>query len=137
MKHFIIICFSLFLFNCGNNPEEQLQYLNGYWEIKEATSNNITKTYKYNEFIDFITLNDSLKGFKKKLKPTFDGTFLKTNVEEALSVKVEDNRIILNYTSNFNTRKETVLKLTEDELKIKNEADQIYLYKRYQPLELN
>ncbi len=117
--------------------EDQLDSLNGYWEIKEATSNNITKTYKYNEFIDFIRLNEDQKGFKKKLKPTFNGTFIKTNVEEALTVKIEDHKIVLYYTSDFNTRKEVVLKLTEDELKIKNEANQIYLYTRYQPLELN
>ena len=137
MKNIIYLFVGLFIFSCSQDKKEQLTYLNGYWEIKEATSNNITKTYKYNEFIDYIELNDSLKGFRKKLKPIFNGTFIKTKVEENLTAKIEDDIIVLHYTSDFATRKEIVLKLTNEEFKVKNEADQVYLYKRYQPLELD
>ena len=35
------------------------------------------------------------------------------------------------------TWKETVLKATEDELKIINSKKDVYLYKRYQPLDLD
>lgn len=137
MKKALYIILSICFLSCSESKEEQIKHLNGYWEIVEATSESHTKTYKYNEFIDFIELNDSLKGFRKKLKPTFEGIYLKTNIKENLTVKVENNTINLYYKTAFTNRKEEVLKLTAEELKVKNENNQTYLYKRYQPLDLD
>ena len=89
----VFICVS-----CAQNPEKQLPYLNGYWEIKEATSNGITKTYTISEY--------------------------------------EDNIIYLKYKTPFSERTEQVLELSEDVLKVKNDDDAVYLYKRYELIKL-
>ena len=137
MKIFTYLFLFLLIFSCSQNNEEKIKHLNGYWEIAEATSDTQTKTYKYNEFIDYFIINDSLKGFRKKLKPTLDGNFIKTNIVEELTITIDNNIINLNYKTNFSERKETVLKLTKDELKVMNNNNQTYSYKRYQPLQLD
>ena len=136
MKPLALITLVFLCFNCSQNPEEQLQYLNGYWEIKEATANGITKTYTISEYVDYININDSLKGFKKKVKPTFKETFIATNIEEELSVSIENNTMYLHYKTPFLERTERVIELTKDELKVKNEDDATYLYKRYELIKL-
>ena len=127
----VFICVS-----CAQNPEKQLPYLNGYWEIKEATSNGITKTYTISEYVDYIKVTDSLTGFKKKVKPTFKETFIATDIEEELRVIIEDNIIYLKYKTPFSERTEQVLELSKDELKVKNDDDAVYLYKRYELIKL-
>ncbi len=56
---------------------------------------------------------------------------------EAITAKIEDNKLNLYYSTLYSTWKETVLEATEDQLKILNENNVVYLYKRYQPINLD
>ena len=54
-----------------------------YWEIEKVIlASGEEHVYNFNEFIDYFNVNDSLKGFRKKLKPTLNGTFEATNDAE-------------------------------------------------------
>lgn len=138
MKKVLTVLILLTLTSCTNNPESFIEHLNGYWEIEEVTlADGTKKEYTYNDTVDFISINDSLIGFRKKLKPNFSGTFQTSSDAENLKVVIENNTLNLYYTTPFGNWKEIVLNVTKDKLLIENEAKVIYLYKRYQPLELD
>lgn len=127
----------LSLVSCSDNPKKMLTHLNGYWEISKAEMNDgIEKDYNFNASIDYIMVNDSLKGFRKKLSPNFDGSFTTSQDAEAIEVKIENDSLNLYYSTPYAKWKETVLEANETHLKIVNFKKDVYLYKRYVPLDL-
>jgi hypothetical protein len=130
--------FCLLIISCSENPESYIEHLDGYWEIQEVTlDDGSKKEYKYNETIDYISLNDSLVGFRKKLKPGINGTYLATDHSESLKVKVENGSLNIYYQTPYAKWKETVLDATSESLKIINENKAVYLYKRYTPITID
>ena len=73
--HLYLLLFTSLLLSCSKNPETLIPHLSGYWEIDEVTLADGTKRdFNYNETIDYISVTDSLTGFRKKLKPSFELT---------------------------------------------------------------
>ncbi len=137
MNRIITLIMVLSLVSCSDNPEKMLTHLNGYWEISKAEMNDgIEKDYNFNASIDYIMVNDSLKGFRKKLSPNFDGSFTTSQDAEAIEVKIENDSLNLYYSTPYAKWKETVLEVNETHLKIVNFKKDVYLYKRYVPLDL-
>jgi len=137
MRRFTLVLF-LLLISCTKNPETYIPYLNGYWEIEEVMLSNGTKhNYRYNASIDYINITDSLTGFRKKLKPNLDGSFFSTSDSESVTLKIENDSLHIYYKTLFSEWKETVLNASENQLIIINANKDVYLYKRYQPLDLD
>jgi hypothetical protein len=125
------------LLGCSNNPESYIEHLNGYWEIEEVTlANGQKKTYKFNETIDYISVNDSLKGFRKKLKPGLNDTYFTSDDAEAITLKIENDSLNVYYATPYTNWKETIIEASPDKLKVVNENNKVYLYKRYTPINL-
>ena len=124
----------MILLSCNtDSPLEKVDNLNGYWEITKAElPEGITKEFKYSEIVDFIEV-DSLKGFRKKVRPQIDGSFITTNDEEVFEVKLENDSINLYYTTPYANWKETVISSEENELVVINPRGIIYTYKRFTP----
>ncbi|WP_375239871.1 lipocalin family protein [Aurantibacter sp.] len=137
MKKILLILILLVSLSCSESKIEQLKHINGYWEIEEVITEYKTKTYTFSETIDYIVINDSLKGFRQKLKPRFDGKFETNNVKENIQFKIENDSLNLYYRTAFSEFKETVIKATEQILIISNNQNTIYKYKRYQPFNLD
>ena len=138
IKHFIFLLLAIVIFSCTKNPETYIKHIDGYWEIDEVTmADGSKKEYKFNETIDYISINDSLKGFRKKLKPGINDTYFSSDDEEAIVLKIEDNTLNIYYNTPYANWKETVLEATETQLRIINESENIYLYKRYTPIKLD
>jgi hypothetical protein len=138
MNKSLFLLLVLTIFSCSQNPESHLEYINGYWEIEEVTLNSgAKKDYKYNDTVDYISINDSLKGFRKKLKPSFNSKYATSKDAEAITVKIENDSLHLYYKTPYAEWKETVLMANELQLKIINANKDIYLYKRYESLELD
>jgi hypothetical protein len=138
MRNFLVLALVATLFSCSQNPEKMLTHLNGYWEISKAEMHDgLEKDYTFSTSVDYIMINDSLKGFRKKLIPNIDGSYVMSQDAEAIEVKIENDSLNLYYKTQMATWKETVLKATEDELKIINSRKDVYIYKRYQPLDLD
>ncbi|MDR6300291.1 hypothetical protein [Mesonia maritima] len=129
---FSALCF-LLLISCNSKPElNDLQQLNGYWEIKEVTQKDGTKkAYKFNEMVDFISIDSTGNGFRKKVKPQIDGTYKVFNDREQLQAKIEDNQFNLYYTTEMDSWKETIIELEEDKFKVKNDRGIEYSYERF------
>jgi hypothetical protein len=138
MKKFLILLLAISILSCSKNPEEHLEFIDGYWEIEKVIfTNGDVKAYKYNETIDYIKINDSLKGFRKKLKPGLNSKYITSQDVEGITVKIENDSLNLYYKTPYANWKETVLKANENSLKVLNDRETIYLYKRYKPIELD
>lgn len=138
MKRLLLSFLTLLFFNCSNNPERFIPFLEGYWEISEVTLPDGTKKiYDFNNTVDYIKISDSLNGFRKKLKPTLTGSFQTSNDVEELKLKIENDSLNVYYKTPFAQWKETILSATENELLVINKAKVRYLYKRYQPIDFS
>ncbi|WP_179319517.1 lipocalin family protein [Winogradskyella helgolandensis] len=137
MKNYFWLC-CLFICSCSANPETYIEHVEGYWEIQEVTmADGSKKEYKFNETIDYISISDNLKGFRKKLKPGINDTYFTSGDAESIQLIVDDNALNIYYTTPYNNWKETVLEATPQQLRIINEDDNVYLYKRYTPIKLD
>nr|WP_298793735.1 hypothetical protein [uncultured Allomuricauda sp.] len=124
---------------CKKGPisEENLQYLNGYWEISEVVfSDGTKKSYTVNPTVDFIQLENN-EGFRKKMQPKFDGTY-KTSGDihdaELLQVTRTDSDFILRYSNEFSDREEVLTHLDSISFSVMGDDGNLYTYKRFQPI---
>ena len=110
--------------------EADLQHLNGYWEIEKVVlPDGDKKEYKVNETIDFFKI-DQNKGFRKKVMPQIDGTYLTNNIQETVKVGLIDGTASIYYSTSYAQWKEEIIELSKDKLVIKNQQDLEYHYKR-------
>ena len=133
-RSFFALFLSLIIFGCDTrSPEEKIQNLNGYWEIKLAElPEGIEKEFRFSEVVDYIQVEEK-EGFRKKVRPQLGGKFITSEDRENLTVKVENDSINLYYTTPYNSWKETLLSSEENEIKILNQLGIIYTYKRFTP----
>jgi len=123
---------------CKTNSKDALQHLSGYWEIESVVlEDGSKKNYTYSNTIDYIQINDSLLGFRKKMKPLFDGTYETSKNREPFQLKIENDSLNLYYKTKYAKRKETVIKVSQNQLKIVNQNNIVYVYKRYLPIASN
>ncbi len=117
--------------------QEKIDNLNGYWEITQAElPEGITKEFKYSELVDYIKV-DSTAGFRKKVRPQLDGSFIASDDVEIFDVKLENDSINLYYSTPYANWKETIISSGEDELMILNPDGIIYTYKRFTPYSID
>lgn len=135
MKQFISFSISILLIGCSNSvSKEDLQYLNGYWEIEEVVfSNGENKEFKVSSTIDFIEV-DSLKGFRKKMQPKFDGSYTTSNDAELFTILEKDGGFEFYYKNGLSEWTEKITKLSESNFSVVNQDTITYLYKRFQPI---
>lgn len=137
MKRLFILLLLFLTISCSKNPETYVEYINGYWEIESVMLPDGTeKNYTYNETIDFFNINDSLKGFRKKLKPNLEGKFITSKDVETIKLVLENDSLNAYYSTPFANWKETILFADSTKLKVINQNKNVYLYKRYIPLNL-
>lgn len=138
MKKSILVIFTIIFTAC--NPkvtEEQLSFLNGYWEIEKVTlPDGQKKEYKVNETIDFIEVKD-LKGFRKKVNPTFEGTYITSDDAELFTIVQRDDEFLMQYKTDISEWTETIKTVTKDNFSVTGEDNFTYFYKRYIPINLN
>ena len=130
-----LIILSLTFFSCSKNPDHLIEYIDGYWEIESVSlANGTKKEFEINQIVDYISIGDSLKGFRKKMKPRFDGKYETSKDAEILQLKIENDSLNLYYSTEFSNWKETVLKADKNQLQIVNQNNDVYLYKRFTPI---
>lgn len=110
--------------------ETDLQHLNGYWEIEKVIlPNGEKKEYKVNETIDFFKITKSY-GFRTKVMPQIDGTYLTNNINESVSVVIKDGAATIYYKTTYASWHEDIITLTKDQFVVRNQQDLEYHYKR-------
>jgi hypothetical protein len=110
--------------------DADISNLNGYWEIEKVElPDGDKKEYKVNETIDFFKIEAS-KGFRKKVMPQLDGTYLTNDIQEDIVIVVKDGDATIQYKTNYASWNEEIVELTKDKLVVKNQQELEYHYKR-------
>ncbi|WP_435132890.1 hypothetical protein [Formosa sp. A9] len=137
LKYLIVIC-SLIVFNsCNTSPKIHPADLNGYWEIEHVILPDGTEhIYKVNQTVDFFKLNDSLKGYRQKMKPKENSNYIPVTDKEHIAIVKTNDSVYLHTKTAFSSWKETILELNKNRLKVINHNNNVYVYKRYIPLNL-
>ena len=135
----VLFLTTLFFFGCKPHPVDYIEFINGYWEIENVYKNGkLLKEFKISQDIDYFRINNDLSGFRKKLKPNFNGSY--TTSKDQLNFKLEikfNKRLIIVYEDNNTIFVEEITKVNKTNLSIKNDKGMVYNYKVYKPLELN
>lgn len=131
MKKIVGLLVVVLFISCKQTiADADLQYLNGYWEIEKVIlPDGDKKEYKVNETIDFFKIENK-NGFRKKVMPQIDGTYLTNNIQETVKVDLIDGTASINYSTSYAQWKEEIIELSKDKLVIKNQQDLEYHYKR-------
>ena len=129
MKRLIILFF--FIISC--DKQINLDLINGYWEIVSVSKNNeFIKEYPFSNAVDFFVIDSLNNGYKKKIKPKINGSFEITLHEIPISIKKNNNSYVIKYYSVGNQYVETINKLDQNILVIKNSEGIIFSYKRFE-----
>ena len=129
MKRLII----LFFFTLSCNKQINLDLINGYWEIVSVSKNNeFIKEYPFSNAVDFFIIDSLNNGYRKKIKPKINGSFEITLHEIPISITNNNSSYEINYYSAGNQYIETINKLDQNRLVIKNSEGIIFFYKRFE-----
>lgn len=129
MKRLIILFF--FIISC--DKQINLDLINGYWEIVSVSKNNeFVKEYPFSNAVDFFIIDSLNNGYRKKIKPKINGSFEITLHEIPISIKNSNNFYEIKYYSTGNQYIETISKLDQNRLVIKNSEGIIFSYKRFE-----
>jgi hypothetical protein len=131
-QFFYFFLFSIVLFSCQQQVSpDSISKINGYWEIQKVElPDGQEKEYSINETVDYIEWNGTT-GFRKKVKPQFDGTFL-TN-DELEEIKISDSSGVYKivYKTAFAQWSEDIIEISDSILVLKNKQKLEYHYKRF------
>jgi len=130
---------SLLLFICFLACSEKisvsdLNHINGYWEIEEVEfPDGESKEYDVNMTIDYFEYNN-VKGFRKKVQPTFDGTYITSNDAESFQIIERDGFFWMSYQNNLSSWEEQINEITKTNMVLKNKEGLSYHYRRFEPI---
>lgn len=136
-KTIIIFLLGILLVSCKQTiSDKDVAKINGYWEIQKVElPEGGKKEYKVNETIDFFQIKDN-KGFRQKVMPQLDGTYLTNDIKETVSISNKEGNYYINYSTNYGKWKEEIVEIKDSILVLKNEANLEYHYKRQVPFSL-
>lgn len=122
------------LISCKQNiTSMDIAKINGYWEIQKVElPDGEDKDYKVNPTIDYFEVKNN-KGFRQKVMPQFDGTYLTNNLKEMIQINEESGDFYINYTTQYGKWKEKIIEIKDSVLVLKNKEDLEYHYKRSVP----
>ncbi len=110
--------------------------INGYWEIENVIlEDGKKKDYKVNQTVDYFQLKDK-KGFRKKVMPQLNGTYLINNVKEDITISEENDCFYINYSTQYGKWKEEIIEIQDSILVLKNKDNLEYHFKKYIPFSL-
>jgi hypothetical protein len=138
MKKVVLIFFiSILSVSCTSKvTSSDIPKINGYWEIEKVIfSDEKQKEYSINETFDYFEVKDN-KGFRKKVTPQLDGTFLVNDDFEKIEIKEIEGVYFIYYSTSFSKWKEELRLLSDTELILVNEAKNEYHYKKAAPINL-
>lgn len=138
MKHFFYsILISIFFISCKEKVSpESISKINGYWEIQKVElPNGQMKEYKINETIDFFEWKESV-GFRKKVTPQFNGTFLINDELEEIQIKDSSGIFQIHYKTPYTQWSEEIIALNDSILVLKNKQNLEYHYKKFTPFSI-
>ena len=130
-RHFYLFITMLFLTSCSKTiTTDDLEKINGYWEIEKVIlSDGTKKQYVVNEAIDYFELKAN-KGFRKKVVPQLDGTYLINNQSENIEIVKDKESFYILYNTKYTKFREQIVELRDSVLVLKTKQNVFYHYKK-------
>ena len=138
MKKSLIITFiAVLTFSCQSKvASTDIPKINGYWEIERVDlPDGDHKEYRMNEVYDFFEIKKN-KGFRKKLMPQLDGTFLANDASEQVEIIKSDDKDFLKFKTEYATWQEELISISEKEMILLSNKNIEYQYKKTAPINL-
>jgi len=138
MKYLITILF-IILISCTDKVTQQdLQLLNGYWDIDkvESIDKKITE-YGANSTIDYYFLNDKNEGYRKKTTLDFSGTYKTNNVKDKISIEDKEGVFVIKTITSLDNWEDVIVNLTKEKLVLKNEKGILFHYNKHEKFNSN
>jgi hypothetical protein len=139
MKNTFYILFLSFLFiSCQQKIKtKDIAKINGYWEIEKVVfEDGIDKNYTINESYDYFEVGKNKIGFRKKVMPQLDGTFLVNKTQENVKVRFEKDKVYLDYTTSYVKWSEELIAISDDKMVFMNTEKKQYHYKKATPINI-
>ena len=134
----LLSVYALLVLSCGNDMEEMRKNLNGYWEIHEVKKDGkLIKAYTINAKVDYFELNNDSMGYRKKVSPNLDGTFVITQHQMPFVLRENQGALHIRYSDNGVTHEETIIEASPKRLRIENDRGYVYTYKPFEGINLN
>ena len=131
MRILLFVPVLMFLGCSQNISQDDLQFLNGYWEIKEVKfPNGNKKEYKVNGVVDYIEL-EGMNGLRKKVRPKFDGTFIASEDSENFKLIKKGEGFEMYYKNKLSDWTEKLRSLSEDSFTVSTMDNISYTYQRF------
>lgn len=138
MKNSLVIAFiAVLTLSCQSKVDStDIPKLNGYWEIEKVVfADGTEKEYTINQSFDYIAVKDK-KGFRKKVMPQLDGTFLTNDLFETIAIKENDGKYTIDCSTAYAKWTEEIVSLSDAELVLRNPSKKEYHYKRAKPINI-
>ena len=134
---FMILVLSLLFVGCKQEIKPaDIAKLNGYWEIEKVVfDKGEEKDYGMNENFDFFEIKGT-KGTRTKVMAQLDGTFLTTNTFENVNVRFKDEKVFLDYKTDYAKWSEELVSLSDNTFVVKNDQNKEYHYKKAGPVNI-
>ena len=137
-KTFSILFLSFLFISCQQKIKpEDISKINGYWEIEKVVfDQGEDKEYGINESYDYFKIDKNNKGFRKKVMPQLDGTFIVNDTYENVKIRFKDDKVYLDYSTLYAKWSEELIAISGKELVFKNTENKEYHYKKAEPINI-
>jgi len=133
---FLIVSF-LFISCQQKIKTEDIAKINGYWEIEKVVfEDGEEKKYTVNESYDYFEIGKNNSGFRKKVMPQLDGSFIVNDTQESLKIRLGDDKVFLDYDTPYAKWSEELLEITDDKMVFTNSEKREYHYKKATPINI-
>jgi hypothetical protein len=139
MKNSITFLLITFLFiACQQKIEPSaIAKINGYWEIEKVVfDEGEDKNYSVNESYDYFEIDANNIGFRKKVMPQLDGSFMVNDTQENLKIRFANDKVFFDYTTPYAKWSEELIEVSQEKLVFKNKEDKEYHYKKAIPINI-
>jgi hypothetical protein len=139
MKNIVGLLFISFLFgSCQQKIKpEDIAKINGYWEIEKVVfEDGKDKNYAINESYDYFEIGKKNKGFRKKVMPQLDGTFLVNDSQENVKLRFENDKVFLDYATSYSKWSEELIEISDKKMVLENIEKNQYHYKKATPINI-
>ena len=137
-KSAAILLFSFLIFGCREQIKpSDITKINGYWEIEYVVlSDGSKKDYTINDSFDYFEIRGN-QGFRTKVMPQLDGTFLTNDLKEGVKVVFAADNTYLEYQTDYAKWKEELLSLSATEMVLLTTDKKEFHYKKTGPINLD
>lgn len=118
------------------SEKEVISQLNGYWKVTQVKdTEGQLREYSLSTNIDYIEIDSNHEGFRLKVQPQPDSTFLTTSKAEHFTIKQEEDSLRFYYETTMDNWKETLVSSKKDQFTVKNEQGITYTYERFKSIQ--